>query len=340
MLKKNILRLAVFLIILSLIIAATGCGEGEKEEGALPTVVYGGSAWLGHYPAMVGIETGIFEEEGIRVIFQGFYTSSGRMGSLASGQLDAVSTGSISAVALMASGNRDFYVVGSQDSYDTLEGIIATKDIKSVEDLRGKKLAATFASSSHVLVLDILDRYGIDPEKDIELVNLEVYDMPTAIQSGEIDAAAAWTPAFENLMALDNTHLLLDDREFSLYKEYGLGPGPDMIVLSKAFVDKNPETTKKFLQGWFKATQYMIDHPDESAEIIADYTGLDLETQKATLKEITWHGLEKQYEFLVDPGSYVTGLEMLADLLVRYNQLDEAPDVKEWINYDVLPELE
>lgn len=332
---RSVLKLSVFLIVISLMIIIAACSD--NTDGEVPTVVYGGAAWLGHYPAMVGIETGIFEEEGIRVIFQGFYTSSGRMGSLASGQLDAASTGSISAIALMAAGNKDFYVVGSQDSYDTLEGIIATKDISRVEDLKGKKLAVTFASSAHVFVLDVLEQNNIDPTKDIELMNMEVYDMPTAIQSGEIDAAAAWTPAFENLMALDNTRLLLDDREFSLYKEYGLGPGPDMIVLRKSFVDESPELAQKFLRGWFRATDFMIENPDEAAEIIADYTDLDLETQKATLNEIKWHNLEKQHQFLVDPGSYVKGLEMLAELLVRYGQLDEAPAVEEWINYEILP---
>jgi len=45
--------------------------------------------------------------------------------------------------------------IGTQDSYATVEGIIAREGIPSVKALKGKKLAVTFASSAHVLVLDV-----------------------------------------------------------------------------------------------------------------------------------------------------------------------------------------
>ena len=47
------------------------------------------------------------------------------------------STGAISGIALMASGVTSFYVIGTQDSYATVEGIIAKKDIKTIKDLKG-----------------------------------------------------------------------------------------------------------------------------------------------------------------------------------------------------------
>lgn len=353
-------RITWVIIISVLMLAAVGCGAsqttdttGQQEESgaqgdAAPqvnpepqgdvTVVYGGSSWLGHYPVMVGIEKGFFSEEGLRVIFQGFYTSSGRMGSMAAGQLDFASTGSISGLALMASGNESFYAVGTQDSYATVEGIIAKNDIKAVEDLRGKKLAVTFSSSAHVLVYDILEQYGLEPGKDVELINLGVNDMVSAFRSGEIDAAAAWTPAFENLLALPDAELLVNDESFSLWQEYELGPGPDLIVGNKDFIDNNPEISKKFLQGYFRSIQFLQSNTDESAEIIKEYTKLDLEQQKETLKAITWYGLDKQKEFMVDPGTFISGLEKLSDFLVQHQLIDNKPDVRKYVNTDVLPD--
>jgi taurine transport system substrate-binding protein len=330
------------LVLVVVLVVSAGCGKPATppappgEEG-MATVVYGGSSWLGHYPAMVGIEKGFFAEENVRVIFQGFYTSSGRMGSMAAGQLDFAATGSISALALAAADNKSFYMVATPDSYATVEGIIARKDIAGVSDLKGKKLAVTFASSAHVLVYDILEQYNLDPETDVELINMTVNDMVTAMQTGEIDAAAAWTPAFERLLALDNTHLLVNDESFSLYKEYKLGPGPDVLAFNRKFVDENPELTTRVLRGYFKAIDFMISNPDESAAIIADYTGLPLETQKATLAEIEWYTLAQQHEFMVDPGTFITGLKMLSEFLVRHNILDKAPAVEEWIRTDILP---
>lgn len=199
-------------------------------------------------------------------------------------------------------------------------------------------MAVTFASSAHVLVYDILEQHGMNANTDVNLINLGVNEMVSAFQSGEIDAAAAWTPAFEKLLALPDAHLLVNDESFSLWKEYELGPGPDMLVASREFIDKNPELAKKFLSGFFRSIEFLKANTDESAEIIKEYTGLELEEQKNTLKAITWYGLDEQKEFMVDPGTFITGLEMLSDFLVNHELLDSKPDISEYINVEVLPE--
>lgn len=343
--KLKIISISVMIGLL--LTMAAGCGSkpaqvaGNSEgsgQGEV-TVVYGGSSWLGHYPVMVGIEKGFFKEEGVRVVFQSFSTSSGRMGSLASGQLDFASTGSISALALMASGNKNFYVLGTQDSYATVEGIIARKGINSIKDLRGKKLAVTFASSAHVLVYDILEQHGIKANNDVRLINMSLNDMVSAFRSGEIDAAAAWTPGFEKLLALPDAHLLVNDESFSLWKEYQLGPGPDMLVVRKDFLEKKPVLTEKFLKGYFRSIEFLKSNPDESAEIIKEYTKLDLEEQKKTLQAITWYGLNEQKKFMVDPGTFVSGLGMLSDFLVEHELLDSKPNVTEYVKIDVLSRM-
>lgn len=301
------------------------------------TVVYGGSSWLGHYPVWIGMEKGIFKEKQLGVLFQNFYASSGRMGAMISGDLDFASTGSISAIALMAAGQKSFYAFATQDSYATVEGIVAKKSIGSVEDLKGKKLAVTFASSAHVLVLDILAQYGIDPQEDIELINLKVSEMPAAFMSGEVDACALWTPHFNKLLSMEDTHVLLDDTQFSLFKEYGLGPGPDVMVVRKDFADKYPITTKAFIEGYFESIELLKNNPEECAEILMSLTNLSLEEQLSVLKDITWYSLDKQKELMVDPGSFIDGLQKLGEFLQEHKQIDQAPAVKEWVNIDLLP---
>jgi taurine transport system substrate-binding protein len=323
--------IAFMLAVLVLNINAVALAEPEKT-----TVVYGGSSWLGHYPAYVGIQKGTFKNRGLDVIFQQFYTSSSRMGSLISGDIDFASTGSISALALMATGLKSFYVFATQDSYATVEGIITKQEIKSVRDLKGKKLAVTFASSAHVLVLDILEQNGLKPREDLILINLKVSEMPAAFKSGEVDACALWTPMFNKLLRMKGARLLLNDREFSLFKKYGLGPGPDLLVVRKEFVKKYPQSTKAFLDGYFEAVDFLKHSPVQSAEVLMKLTQLTMEEQKAVLKDIAWYGLEKQRELMDKPGSFVKGLQNLADFLVRHKQIDKAPQVKNWVNTKIL----
>ncbi|MDP2861835.1 MAG: ABC transporter substrate-binding protein [Desulfobacterales bacterium] len=312
----------------------TVAAAGKPEK---VTVVYGGSSWIGHYPVWVGIEKGLFKKRGLGVLFQSFYASSGRMGSLVAGDLDVACTGSISAIALMAAGNKGFMAFGTPDSYATVEGVIAREKIKRLEDLKGKKLAVPFASSAHVLVLDLLEQIRLDPEKDLTLVNLQVNEMPAAMASGEIDACAAWTPNFNMLLKMPGNHLLADDTQFSLYKKYQLGPGPDLLVVRKEFAEKYPNTSRLFVEGYFEAVDMLINQPKESAEVLVKLTNLSMEDQMAVQKDIKWIRGAEQKALMLQPGQFVKGMQLLAEFLVKHKQIDAAPAVKDWIAADMVP---
>lgn len=330
--SRKSLTLTIALVLVLGVFSVQADGKPEKV-----TVIYGGSSWLGHYPAWVGIEKGLFKKHGLGVLFQNFYASSGRMGSLVAGDLDVASTGSISAIALMASGSKGFMAFGTQDSYATVEGIIANKSIKTIKDLKGKRIAAPFASSAHVLVLDILEQNGLDPEKDLSLLNLKVNEMPAAMGSGEIDACAAWTPHFNKLLNMPGNHMLVNDTEFSLYKKYKLGPGPDLLVVRKEFAEKYPNTSKAFVKGYFEAVDMLIKEPEACAKVLVKLTNLSMEDQMTVLKDITWIKGEEQKALMVQPGGFVTGMQQLADFLVKHQQIDEAPKVKQWIAESMVP---
>lgn len=331
LLKKMLCVLAAAVLLLG------GVGVHADETPEKVTVIYGGSSWLGHYPAWVGIEKGLFQKHGLGVLFQNFYASSGRMGSLVAGDLDVASTGSISAIALMAAGSKGFMAFGTQDSYATVEGIIAREGIKTLADLKGKRIAAPFASSAHVLVLDILEQQGLDPEKDLTLLNLKVNEMPAAMGSGEIDACAAWTPHFNKLLNMPGNHLLVNDTEFSLYKKYKLGPGPDLLVVRTEFAQKYPNTSKAFVKGYFEAVDMLINEPEECAKVLMKLTNLSMEDQMTVLNDIEWVPGDQQRALMVDPGDFVTGMQQLAEFLVKHKQIDTAPPVKEWIMESMVP---
>jgi taurine transport system substrate-binding protein len=327
-----LLCLSLFVAIVFTSQQATAAGQPEKVS-----VIYGGSTWLGHYPAWVGIEKGIFKKHGLGVLWQMFYGSSGRMGSMTAGDLDMASTGCIGAIALMSSGVKSFYAVGTQDSYATVEGIIARRGINSIQDLKGKKVAATFASSAHVLILDLLQQNGIDPNDDLTLVNLKVTEMPAAMKSGEIDACAAWTPHFNKILNMPGMKLLVDDTEFSLFKQYNLGPGPDLLVVRREFADKYPNSTAAFWDAFFEAVELIKAQPEECAKVLTKLTNLSMEDQLKVLKDIKWLGKEEQKKLMLEPGNFVQGMQKLAGFLVDQKQLDTAPQVKEWVDKKFVP---
>ncbi|MBZ5632571.1 MAG: ABC transporter substrate-binding protein [Acidobacteriia bacterium] len=90
--------------------------------------------------------------------------------------------------------------------------------IHRVEDLRGKKVAATVNTSSQYYLREILRKAGMLLDSDVHFVNLEGPDMPAALKRGDVDAVAIWEPHAQNsLEALGSDAVVLQNP--SVYRE-------------------------------------------------------------------------------------------------------------------------
>lgn len=90
--------------------------------------------------------------------------------------------------------------------------------IRRVEDLRGKKVAATVNTSSQYFLREMLRKAGLLFETDIHFVNLEGPDMPAALKRGDVDAVAIWEPHAENsIEVLGSDAVVLENS--SVYRE-------------------------------------------------------------------------------------------------------------------------
>lgn len=310
----------------------------NKEDSFSKTIVYGGSSWIAHIPAYIAVEKGFFEDEGLDVEFKSFATSSERMTALASGAVDFGSTGAISAISLMAAGDKSFSVFASPDIYVGQEGVVASKDISSFEDLRGEKIAVPFSSSSHVLLLDLLKENNLIPNKDVEVINMDGGDIVSAFTTGEINAAAIWSPYFNQIQDVEGAKVLATDTDTSIYKNYGFGAGPDVLVIRNDFIEENPEVTEKLIKAYFNAVSWLMENPTEAAELFVELSGLDVEEQADIIKSIDWLDIKDQKEILSDNGEFTQTLTFLSNFLYDNELISNEVDVKEWINIDIIPE--
>lgn len=308
---------------------AVGAATSSQAWAAGPQVKYGGSAWLGHYPAYLAMTDGFFKEAGLEQEWQSFGTSSARMSALMSGGIDIACTGIVSAMALMARGAHQFSIIAVPENFGRVEGLLVRNGIRNVHDLKGKKLGVTFASSAHLLVLDVIAKAGLKPD-DVTVLNVPAPELPAAVKAGQIDAAAAWTPQFDAIKRQPGISLLADDTSFSLYQSHKVTPGPDVLVVRNAFAEKNGDAVKSYLKAYFKATGVLHDRPEEAARTLVKLTNLNEEEQVAAIKGADWYSQAKQAEIL--KGSYIDGLQKLGELLVEHKQIDKAPMVKNWIN--------
>lgn len=307
-------------------------GFPQIGRAANRAFTYGGSAWLGHYSAYIAIKTGIFAKKGLEIKWQSFPTSSDRMGAVMAGSIDLAGTGVVSSLALMAAGATQFKVIATPNNFGRAEGVLVRPNVAGIAQLKGKKIGVTFASSAHVLILDLLKQAGMNADSDVSLINLPAPNLLSAYQGNQIDAAVAWTPAFDRIKTLPNTRVLADDTSFSLYKEYNITPGPDVLLATTKLAKEDPASIKTFLQGIFEANAMLTNAPEEAAKVLLEVTGLTLDEQVNTIKQTGWYSAEQQRGLLVAPGGFVTGMQKLSEMLVSLKQIDRAPVVRNWLD--------
>jgi len=140
--------------------------------------------------------------------------------------------------------------------------VLADGPIKKIADLKGKKIGFSVAGVEEALLSAMLGRHGISL-KDVELVNVN-WSISPSLMSKQVDAVIGGFRNFElNQMDIEG----VKGRCFFVEEE-GLPPYDELIYLA------NPKTMDRgkivrFLAATEKATQFIINYPEESWKLFA-----------------------------------------------------------------------
>jgi NitT/TauT family transport system substrate-binding protein len=154
-------------------------------------------------------------------------------------------------------------IAGVQDTLD--DRLITRPNIKSMEDLRGKRIGVfRFGSASHLRLIYVLPRYGLS-ERDVTL--LQVGDSPErliALSGGAIDATLLSPP--DHLEALRaGMKVLLNLRDLNVpYQGSGL-------VTTQRVLARKRDITRRFLKAYVEAIHMVKTNPDISKKAFAKY---------------------------------------------------------------------
>ena len=333
-------RLVKGLTLLLLSVLVAGCerqGPAPGAEGLEPVVAVG-SQWYGHMPVWAGIERGIFKRHGFDVRWTVIGKSIDRLNAISSGEAQFASLGEIAMLSAMAQGNRRFYWVGNQDIAPGFEGLVAQPGIASFADLRGRRIGFPFGSSVDVTCRLLLKANGLDPGKDVKLVNLEVGDVPAVFRAGNVDAALIWEPGFSQLKAVEGATVLAMDTDTELYRRFGTMTGPDVLILGRAWVDEDPDRAGRFLAAYFEALDWVAAHPQEAAALVhGRYIQQGLGLIQSNLAKFIWQDAEAQQRVMSDEGIFAQAEVLIGILHDDMGAIPVKPDFRAWVNRAVLP---
>lgn len=192
---------------------------------------------------------------------------------LNSGSVDFASTAGLAAVLSRANGSpiKTVYVQ-SQPEWTAL---VVAKDspIKSLKDLKGKKIAATKGTDPFLFTLQALDTVGLS-KGDVQLVHLQHPDGKTALERKQIDAWAGLDPLMASAQVQSGAKLLYRNVGFNSYS---------VLSVKENFAKQSPEAIEAVLKAYEQARQWAKANPDKLAELLARETKLPLNVVKLQL---------------------------------------------------------
>jgi sulfonate transport system substrate-binding protein len=276
-------RFRVLVVVLTLITAACGAapaGIGARSANAQadpPLAELRLDYATYSPPSLVLKQQGLVEAALKGTAIKWVYSagSSNALNFLQGNAIDFGSTAGSAALLSRANGNpiKTVYIY-EQPEWTAL---VVAKDstAKSMTDLNGKKIAAQKGTDPYFFLLRTLNQAGLS-QADIQYVNLPHADGRTALERGQVDAWAGLDPHMAASELQAGSKLIYRNKDFNTY---GFLDGRE------DFVKKYPETTKTLIRLYEQAKQWIADHPDDAAQILADAAQLDVTVAKRELND-------------------------------------------------------
>jgi sulfonate transport system substrate-binding protein len=157
------------------------------------------------------------------------------------------------------------------------EGILVPKNssIRTVADLKGKKIAFNKGSDVHWLVVKALENAGLK-YSDVHLAYLAPADARAAFQNGAIDAWAIWDPFFVAAQRQLGARVLTTAKGIVNRHQY--------FVSTRSFSEKNAETLKIVMQELGEVGQWVRENYSQAAKELAPIQGLEPDIVEASLR--------------------------------------------------------
>lgn len=237
-------RPAYALLVLSVPLALYSAASAQE----LRRIYYGTTTSTAHLPVWVAKDTGLFAKNGLNV--EPIHIRGGALITMAimSGQLQFSGAGAESIVAARIEGGDVVLLACPVDSDPVY--LIARREIKSPAELKGKATAVTrLGSTTHFYLRAALRHVGLDPEKDVTILQLGTgTEAVSAMEGGRISMAA-----------LTNRYAIpLLQRGWPMFVDLSktdLVYPSSCVASSRAFVKAEPQLVEDFLRAYVGAIQ-------------------------------------------------------------------------------------
>ena len=286
--KPLIAALAVALA--ALVVAGGGGATAQKAAVAAKEtkIRLAFSTWNGYMALVIAAKEGYYKRHGLDVSYTVIEDPVQRFNAFKAGSLSAIATTVDTFSRTNARGIRSVQVLGLDASVGG-DGIIATKDIKTVRDLKGQKIAVSEGSTSQWLLAYVLSKHRMSL-KDVKQINLTSGDAGAAFAAGRVKVAVTWEPWLSRAQRNPNGHVLVSTRKYATIIT-------DQVAFQPSFVKKNRSAIRNFIRAYNDAMRLIKTNPNKAFKDVNDYLHQSPDEIRATMKQVPLWPLAKSKKY-------------------------------------------
>lgn len=264
--KIRFIALGLFAFLTAIALTLKGCST--TNESSLKPFKVGMNSWPGYQIALYAKDAGLFRKHGLDVEFVRLLNQQDNIRATMRGAQDASFVPLPEVMQVDDTEDKPVFVMVVDISAGS-DGIAAAPDIKSVKDLKGKKVSAKLSTVSHLVLLEALKANQLNPA-DVEIVDVINERGAAKLKSGEISAATLWEPSMANTAKAVGGKVIYTTADVDSVVIDGLA------TRSSILASKQDELVR-FIETWFEVMKAVETKPNEVFASVAKQLGMTTE---------------------------------------------------------------
>ena len=313
-----------FGILFLLLLAALGswsCSPGN-EPAKIETLTIAAVPTELNAMAYVAEDQKFFARNGLKVTFKDYDSGA----TAAAGMLNAEAEIALAAefpIVRQVFNKRDIINLGTVTKYENTYIIWrADSGIKTIKDLKGKKIGVTLKTISEFYLGRTLELNGMNIQQ-VTLVDIKAPESEKTFLNREVDAIATWEPWVTQInqrMGEEGSTRALQSGQYAYWN----------LVSTTGWVKNHSNTLRRLMKSLVQAEDHIASHQDEAKAIVKKRMNFD-----ATYVDAIW----PRYQFALSLGqSLITAMEDEARWMIK-NHLTSGKAVPDFLKYIYVDEL-
>ncbi|MDZ8026747.1 MAG: ABC transporter substrate-binding protein [Nostoc sp. DcaGUA01] len=314
---------SIFLITACLLFA---CYASSPTELKRPPLKITSGYFVGEYPGIIAQEKGFFKAQGVDVELIYKRDTQLAQGNANAGKYDG-GMSSLGSFIILSATNPDIQGVMVVDESTGADVVVAQSQIKTVADLKGKKLGANLGGFSEVFGTEMLKTANLTSD-DVNLIKSEASEIPQRLKNNTIQAGHTWQPYLSEAIK-SGGHILFTSKQT---------PGLilDIIVFRGEIIRDRPEDVRAFVQGWLQGAAYWKANVREGNAIVSKVLKIPSNTISIEGLNLTDLGENQKLFQSSNPNSIYKNAKIYADFFIRSGNITRIPELKSLFNSSFL----